>query len=478
MSAADSDIRKPAVAGMFYPAAPGELAKTIAGFFAEVDKPRIGGYPIGLIAPHAGYPYSGRLATRAYKLLEGHQYDTVVVISPSHTVFFQGASVYDGGGYETPLGVVEIDRELSAQVAGIHPAVYLSRKGHATGATRGEHALEVQLPFLQVVLGHFRLVAIVMGDQEEDTVRALGEVLAAALTGTNSLLVASTDLSHFHAEKQARRLDARVQDAVDRYDPVLLQETLSSGQGEACGGGPMAAVMMASKRLGGTEVAFTDYTTSGESTGDFENVVGYLAAAITGKEPTVTRSPLIGEPAAKGPSQDVSDEDRLKLHQIAREAIETRLREERYAPPSVGLPDKKRGVFVTITIDGQLRGCIGQIRARQPLHEAVAEMAQAAAFDDSRFPQLTAVEIDQIETEISVLTPLERVHDFEDIKVGRDGLMIKLEFNSGLLLPQVAAEHGWDTIEFLEQTCLKAGLPRNAYRDRLAEIYKFSAEVF
>jgi AmmeMemoRadiSam system protein A len=105
-------------------------------------------------------------------------------------------------------------------------------------------------------------------------------------------------------------------------------------------------------------------------------------------------------------------------------------------------------------------------------------MAQAAAFEDSRFPQLTAVEIDQIETEISVLTPLERVHDFGDIKVGRDGLMIKLEFNSGLLLPQVATEYGWDTIEFLEQTCLKAGLPKNAYRDRLAEIYKFSAEVF
>ncbi|MCK4460820.1 MAG: AmmeMemoRadiSam system protein B, partial [candidate division Zixibacteria bacterium] len=161
MSAADSDIRKPAVAGMFYPAAPGELAKTIAGYFAEVEKP-CSGYPIGLIVPHAGYPYSGRLAARAYKLLDGHQYDTVVVISPSHTVFFQGASVYDGGGYETPLGVVEIDQELSARIAGIHPAVYLSRKGHATGATRGEHSLEVQLPFLQVVLGRFKLVAIVM----------------------------------------------------------------------------------------------------------------------------------------------------------------------------------------------------------------------------------------------------------------------------------------------------------------------------
>jgi len=477
MAVGSHDIRKPAVAGMFYPSAPGELAKTIASFFAEVEKPAAGGYPIALVAPHAGYPYSGKLAARAYKLLEGLQYDTVVIVSPSHTIFFQGASVYDGGGYETPLGVVEIDKELSARIASIHPAVHLSRKGHATGATRGEHALEVQLPFLQVVLGNFKLVAIVMGDQEEDTVRALGGALGSALSGTRSLMVASTDLSHFHPEKQARRLDAKVQEAVQAYDPALLLETLGSGQGEACGGGPTAAVMMAAKRLGGTEVAFTDYTTSGETTGDFENVVGYLAAAITGKEPAVAPSATIGAKTA-APTQEVSAEDRVKLHQIAREAIVARLKGETYHPPVVESLDKKRGLFVTINLDGYLRGCIGQIRARQPLYEAVAEMAQAAAFEDPRFPSLTESEAERIETEISVLTPLIRVHDFDEIKVGRDGLMIKLEMNSGLLLPQVATDYDWDRVEFLEQTCLKAGLAKNSYKDKLAEVYRFSAEVF
>jgi len=477
VSVGGSDIRKPAVAGMFYPSAPGELAKTIAGFFAEVEKPRAGGYPIALIAPHAGYPYSGRLAARAYKLLEGHQYDTVVIVSPSHTVFFQGASVYDGGGYETPLGVVETDKELSTKIARIHPAVHLSRKGHATGATRGEHALEVQLPFLQVVLGKFKLVAIVMGDQEEDTIRALGQALGAALSGANSLMVASTDLSHFHSEKQARRLDTKVQEAVEKYDPTLLLDVLGSGKGEACGGGPMAAVMMAAKKLGGTEVAFTDYTTSGETTGEFESVVGYLAAAITGKEPIVTRSPMIGAEAA-APEQDVSDEDRIKLHQIARDAIMARLHGESFRPPVIESLDKKRGLFVTIDLDGRLRGCIGQIRARRPLYEAVAEMAQAAAFEDPRFAPLSEAEAERIEIEISVLTPLKRVHDFEEIQVGRDGLMIKLEMNSGLLLPQVAAEYAWDRVEFLEQTCLKAGLAKNSYKDKLAEVYRFAAEVF
>ena len=478
MSDTEYEVRKPAVAGTFYPKAPGELAKMIAGFFAEVEKPATGGHPIGLIVPHAGYPYSGRLAARAYKVLDGHQYDTVVVISPSHTVFFQGAAVYDGDGYETPLGLVEIDKELSETISSIHPAVHASRKGHATGSARGEHALEVQLPFLQVVLGNFKLVAIVMGDQEEDTTRALGEVLAAGLRGTNSLLIASTDLSHFHGEKEARKLDATVQAAVEKFDPALLMTTLECGNGEACGGGPMAAVMMAAKRLGGAEVAFTDYTTSGATTGDFDNVVGYLAAVITGAEPKVVNRYPMGAPAARAETQEVSNLDRPRLHQIARDAIMARLHGKSYTPPMIDSLDKKRGLFVTLTIDGELRGCIGQIRAQQPLYEAVAEMAQAAAFEDPRFPQLTEDDAARMETEISVLSPLERVHDFDEIEVGRHGLMIKLETHSGLLLPQVATENEWDRIQFLEETCLKAGLSRNSYRDRLAEVYKFSGEVF
>lgn len=478
MSDTEYEVRKPAVAGTFYPKAPGELAKMIAGFFAEAEKPIVSGHPIGLIAPHAGYPYSGRLAARAYKVLDGYQYDTVIVVSPSHTVFFQGVAVYDGDGYETPLGVVEIDKDLSESISDIHPSIYSSRKGHATGKARGEHALEVQLPFLQVVLGKFNLVAIVMGDQEEDTTRALGEVLAAALRGRNCLLVASTDLSHFHGEKEARKLDATVQTAVSKFDPALLMKTLDRGKGEACGGGPMAAVMMAAKRLGATEVGFTDYTTSGATSGDFESVVGYLSAVITGAEPKMVDRSLMGAPAAKAELQEVSNLDRPRLHQIARDAIQARLQGKSYTAPRIESLDKKRGLFVTLTIDGELRGCIGQIRAHEPLYDVVAEMAQAAAFEDPRFPQLTEKDAARIKTEISVLSPLERVHDFDTIKVGRHGLMVKLESHSGLLLPQVATENGWDRIEFLEETCLKAGLSRNSYKDRLAEVYRFTGEIF
>jgi len=476
------EIRKPAVAGSFYPGSAGDLTKTLAQLFAEVEKKPLTGRVMALIAPHAGYPYSGKTAARAYKLLEGEQFDTVVVISPSHTVFFKGSSVYDGDGYETPLGVVEIDKELSEKISSINPSVYLSKMGHATGTMRGEHALEVQLPFLQLVLGKFKLVAIVMGDQEDDSIRSLGETLTSALKKTNTLLVASTDLSHFHSEKKARRLDDAVSDAVNKFDANLLIETLETGKGEACGGGPMAAVMTATKRLGGQSAEIIDYSNSGQTTGDFDEVVGYLAAAIVGdKKAKTTRAPreVIGTMTKKEPERQAYDEQqREMLHRIARDSIKAKLEGREYSPPKEKWLADKRGAFVTLNIGGELQGCIGQVRGFKPLGETIAEMAQAAAFDDPRFTPLQPEQFFKVDIEISVLLPLVRVYDFTQIEIGRDGLMIKLDMHSGLLLPQVATEYGWDTITFLQQVCLKAGLPRSAYKEERAEIYRFSAEVF
>ncbi|UCD64778.1 MAG: AmmeMemoRadiSam system protein B [Candidatus Zixiibacteriota bacterium] len=479
MTKQNPDIRKPAVAGLFYPSGATELTKDIATFYSQVDKVPVAGSPLALVVPHAGYPYSGRTAAKAYKLLEGEEYDSVIVVSPSHRVFFKGSSVYNGAGYETPLGVVEIDKELSAKIASIHPAVYFSNMGHASGATRGEHALEVQLPFLQIVLGKFKLVAIVMGDQEEDSISSLGETLAAALKGTNTLVVASTDLSHFHPQKVANRLDSAVQAAVERFDPDMLIDTLESGKGEACGGGIVAAVLKAARRLGGESVQVLEYTTSGETTGDYQEVVGYLSAVVLGDREVVAGAPEIGAAMKRTkPEFSLSSDDKKLLHQIAREAIAAHISQEPYSPPGSEALKAERGVFVTLKINGGLRGCIGLIRARQPLNEAVAEMAVAAAFDDPRFPPLSEEEYRLLNYEISVLSPLERVHDFEEIEVGRDGLMIKLDLHSGLLLPQVASEYGWNRTEFLEQTCLKAGLPKSSYKSKHAEVYRFSAEVF
>jgi AmmeMemoRadiSam system protein B/AmmeMemoRadiSam system protein A len=472
------EVRKPAVAGSFYPGNPIELSKTLATFYSEAKKIPLSGRPIAIIAPHAGYIYSGKTAALAYKQIAGEEYENVVVISPSHTVFFQGSSVYDGAGYQTPIGVVEIDEKLSRKIASIHPLVYLSNKGHTGGSIRGEHALEVQLPFLQQALGKFKLIAIVMGNQEEDSCRALGEVLASSLAGKNALIVASTDLSHFHPEKEAHRLDAVIQKAVEEYNPGKLLSSLSSGRGEACGGGPVAAMMIASKKLGGEKVFVTGYSTSADTSGDASEVVGYLSAVIVSSKP----APKTYEPSAdeKKGETELNKKDKKFLLELAKESIKAGVekRELRIEPPESRILREKRGAFVTIKIGGQLRGCIGMIRAAKPLYETVAEMAQSAAFDDPRFRPLSERELNDIEVEISALSPLTRVTNLDEIEVGRDGLMIRLDMHSGLLLPQVATEHGWDRVTFLEQTCLKAGLPKNSYKEKGAEIYRFSADVF
>ena len=477
-------IRKPAAAGprSFYPSNAIELTKMIAGFFAETEKTVLGGPPVALIAPHAGYVYSGKVAAKAFKLLEGEQFGSVVVVSPSHTVFFKGCSVYDGDGYETPLGIIDVDKPLAKKIAEINPLVRFSSQGHATGSERGEHSLEVMLPFLQVALGKFRLVPIVMGDQDSDTVSVLGEILASALKDTNTLLVASTDLSHFHPEKEANKLDGTIKKAVEAFDPGGVMDALSSGKGEACGAGPVSAVMAAAKRLGATEVKSLDYATSGTVTGDFSEVVGYYSAVLVGGDKVVKVRKLIGEKKAKlRKALGLTDEDKQLLHSIVKESIKAGLENKKYSPPPVLGNDEleaHKGAFVSLHLHGELRGCIGQIRGRQPLVKTIAEMAHSAAFDDPRFPILTAEEFEQAEIEISVLTPLVIVRDFDSIKIGRDGLMIKLEYSSGLLLPQVASERNWTVEQFLEQTCLKAGLPKNSYKDKNAEVYKFSAVVF
>ncbi len=473
------NIRKPAAAGTFYPGDPVELSKFLAKLYSEARKKTLPGRPIAIIAPHAGYMYSGKTAAAVYKQLEGETYDTVVIISPSHTVFFQGASVYNGSAYQTPIGVVEIDDDLSQKIGSIHPSVYLSNKGHTGGSVRGEHALEVQLPFLQQVLGKFKLVAIIMGDQDESTSRALGEVLASALSGTNSLIVASTDLSHFYSEKKARKLDGNIQKAVELFNPGRLQSVLASGKGEACGGGPMIATMLAAKRLGGEEVIIGEYTTSGESTGDFSEVVGYLSAVIVSSKKHTIINPAIGQRSKKAPEY-LTKADKKYLLDLARRSIVSRFSGKNIeeTEPESRILRQKRGAFVTLKIGGMLHGCIGHIRAASPLYQTVIEMAQAAAFEDPRFKPLDEDELDRIEIEISALSPLMRVHDMNDIEVGRDGLLIRLEMHSGLLLPQVATENNWDRPTFLEQTCLKAGLPKNSYKNREAEIYRFSADVF
>lgn len=273
--------RQPAVAGSFYPGDPLDLSKMVTDFLSKSKRSVFSDNIRGVIAPHAGYIYSGAVAASAYKELEGLKYDNVVVISPSHTTFFQGASIYNGSAYLTPLGKLFVNQELASKMAEINPTkVFLSNKGHTGGGTRQEHALEVQLPFLQMVLGDFKLIPVVMGEQEWDIISALSEALAAGLQGSNTLIVASSDLSHFYPSEIAAQKDSIIRGRVEDFDPDGLYRSITKGTAEACGAGPIAAMLMTCRKLGADRVKVTDYADSGRVTGDRQEVVGYLAAIV------------------------------------------------------------------------------------------------------------------------------------------------------------------------------------------------------
>jgi AmmeMemoRadiSam system protein B len=271
------DIRKPVVAGQFYTDDPEALAHEIDDFLERAPQEKLPGEILALIAPHAGYMYSGQVAGFAYRQIQGRAFKTVIVIAPSHQVTFAGASICHRGGYQTPLGVIPVNAELAAAILGRDAKLNFYPQAHSM-----EHSLEVQLPFLQQVLGDFELVPIVMGERDLSTCQIVAQAIASSLGKEKALIVASSDLSHYHPYDQAVALDKVILQAVDAFDPQRLYEALWSGSSEACGGGPMVSAMLAAQKLGATGAKVLNYANSGDVTGDKSRVVGYMAAAIFG----------------------------------------------------------------------------------------------------------------------------------------------------------------------------------------------------
>ncbi|MBU2446992.1 MAG: AmmeMemoRadiSam system protein B [Bacteroidetes bacterium] len=270
-----NDVREPAVAGTFYEREPKKLKSEIIKFFEEVKPPEINGTVIGIASPHAGYFYSGKTAAYGYKLLQGLSYETVIVISPSHYEYFDGVSIYNGRAYMTPFGLIEIDNELRDALAENKKIISVSGKGHGR-----EHALEVQLPFLQSVLKDFKLLPIVIGNQSEEVCRTLSEILAEEIAGKSVLLVASSDLSHYHSHDIADSLDSKIHRHIENYDYESIMEDMENEKVEACGGGPIVTVMQTAKLLGADKSKILYRCDSSEASGDFRQVVGYLSAVF------------------------------------------------------------------------------------------------------------------------------------------------------------------------------------------------------
>jgi AmmeMemoRadiSam system protein B/AmmeMemoRadiSam system protein A len=462
---AGEKVRRPVVAGMFYPSDPHELRRVVQGYIGNVGKAQVDGRIVALISPHAGYVYSGQVAAYAYKLVEGMDFDDVIVIAPSHRVDFVGASIYAGGGYETPLGIVPIDSELSLRIGQQSKIIDYLPQAHLH-----EHSLEVQIPFLQNVLKGFRLVPVVMGPTWNlEVCQQLSRAIIRSIKGKRALIIASSDLTHSRNYEQVVAQDKLLARHIDQFDIEGLSEDFRKGRCQACGGGPMLVAMMAARGLGANKAKVLMLTNSGDVTGKKSHgnyVVGYMAAVLY--------------QASEKSSKGLTKEEKRLLHHIARRVIEDVVRGKpvtEFTVESRALTEKKGG-FVTLKKGGQLRGCIGHIIGNKPLYKLVGEMAVAAAFNDPRFNPVTEAELSDLEIEISVLTPLRRVKHVDEIEVGKHGILMKKGLYSGLLLPQVATEYGWDRKTFLEYTCLKAGLPKDAWKDEGTIIYVFSAEVF
>lgn len=466
-------VRHSAVAGGFYPSDPATLRSMIESMVADAEVPSVKQPVMALIAPHAGYVYSGQVAAYAYALLQNREIRRVIILSPCHVEAFEGASVYDGEAYETPLGAVPVDQDFCRKLSDAHPLIHYSGKGHDTGSyARGEHAVEVQIPFLQTVLTDFKIVPVVMGDQDYQTCRALGYALAKLIPDEKTVIVTSSDLSHFHSYDEAVRKDRSVLKAIEEWDYYNLHRNLRGRTWEACGGGPIIATMIAVEQRGANVAKLLKYANSGDvPRGDRSSVVGYSAFAFF-RDPDLRKSESEFE---------LSIAEQKTLLKMAREAVETMVISGRkYACEEVEQPGLliDRGAFVTLKINGALRGCIGYTAPIMPLYQTVCEVAVQAALKDPRFRPVSKAELADLEYDISVLSPFRHVGKIEDIKIGTHGLLIQKGRNAGLLLPQVAIEQGWDRETFLQHTCRKAGLLPDDWQDPEADMFMFSAFVF
>lgn len=471
-AAAPQNVRSAGVAGTFYPGNSSELTARVDGFLAHAAVAEHKGAIVALIAPHAGYAFSGAVAAHSYAMLKGRPTHRVVVIAPSHFEAFSFTSVYDGDAYATPLGKVSVDKEFARKLVRLNPEIKLSSRGHTPTSHGSEHALEVQLPFLQRALGDFQLVSIVMGDQSYEASRALGVALAESVRGTDTLIVASSDLSHYHPYDQAVNLDGKTLNAIQEWNYLAMSDNFQSGTWEACGGAPIVAAMIAAERLGANRADVIKYANSGDVTGDRTRVVGYGAVALLRDE---------GSASEHQPKFSLSQAEKRQLLGIAKRSVEAAVKDRKNYELPPDLPAslrQDRGAFVTLKLNGELRGCIGYTVAMHPLAETVRDVAAFAALRDPRFRPVTTSELEHLSYEVSVLSPLRRVADLNQIRIGEHGLVIVEGGRRGLLLPQVATEQGWDRNTLLDQTAIKAGLPAKAWRDKDADVFTFTALVF
>ena len=472
-----TQTRKPEFAGQWYPDNKQKLYAMLDNFFQKVDLPdNIRGItPFGLISPHAGFIYSGQVAAYAYSTIQGKQYDLVILLGCSHHYLNNTVSIYDGDYYKTPLGKVPIARDIVKQILDADKNFLFQEGAHSI-----EHSLEAQIPFLQYALSKesahdgndFSIVPILIMTRDTSLLNKLANTLTHIVEDTkkNILFVVSTDMSHFHPYDQAVEMDRRTIDMIVNNETDKLENAISDGSSELCGYWALDTFQRIARNVNANKITSLKYQNSGDVSGDKSRVVGYTAIVFAKSS------------EYKSDEEELGQEEKKFLLDLARRSIRYYLdKKEMLAiePPKQAFLNKERAVFVTLRKNGQLRGCIGQMIAQDKLYKAIIEMAVSAAVKDYRFTPVKLDELDDISIEISILTPLKRIDNIDEIVLGRDGVYVKKGFHTGVYLPQVATETGWSKEEFLRSLCShKAGLLPNAYLDKDTELYIFQVIKF
>ena len=465
------DIRRPVVAGSFYPSDQSDLIQAIDSLTIQAKKTQVkipsGKYLKALILPHAGYPCSGFTAAHASLVLGKKQFNKVILLGPDHRVGFINGAISDVVAYQTPLGTVKLHED----------AAKLRNKSnlfHANKASDlGEHSLEVLLPFLQYYLEEFEIIPIVIG--RGDISGITNEINM--FIDQNTLVVVSTDLSHY------KQYDLAVETDKETIQMILNIDTdkLMKGYNYACGKGPILVLLNLARQYGWKPVLL-HYSNSGDTCGGRSKVVGYTAIAFYGDKQMEDKKKEAG---------NFSDSQGQALVKLARHTLMKKLNKKIDPNESKALKETLKedcfqehfGTFVTLKINGQLRGCIGNITASGPVKEGVRRNAISAAFRDPRFSPLKAEELEHVDIEVSILTEPEplKYRDGDDLiaklRVNVDGVIIRKGFASATFLPQV-----WKQLpqpkEFLGHLCMKAGMPADAWQKDKLEVTTYQVQYF
>ncbi|MBF0310679.1 MAG: AmmeMemoRadiSam system protein B [Magnetococcales bacterium] len=462
------EVLPPSVAGSWYPAEAVELKAMLAGFLAQAKALPEGEAIRALIVPHAGYPYSGATAAEAFKQVENRSFRRVVIVGPGHRLNQPGLVLPGVSHLATPLGEIAVDRAAVARLSASPLAMEQSR------AFRGEHSLEMQLPFLQQVLKPgWQVVPILLGAMEADLLTMVAE-LVRPLLDAETLLVVSGDFTHYgpqydyqpfaldeQTENRLRELDMGAWRRIVEHDAPGFAAYRQRTGITACAYRPVMLLLQLLDKESTVQLA--RYETSGARTGNFTNSVSYLAGVIRDRQP-------LSNPSETGA---LPDEQMRLLLQLARKALHQGVGgggqgvNADQLVTGMALPEslhRRSGAFVTLKEKGELRGCIGHILPTQPLYRAVVENALNAALRDRRFHPVQSGELPLLELEVSVLSPLRPIPGPEAFEVGKHGVVLSKQGRQAVFLPEVAVEQGWTREETLSQLALKAGLPRDGWK--------------